>query len=295
MRKILSFVLVCGTILLIVTGCSLRDKSGGNNAGSDELAPVSSVAMGDEEANTLKDKTPIQLYFISEQGNKLSSETRYISNSEIAKGSAGVATAALKELIKGPAKGSLLQATIPQGTTVHSDVTIKDGIATVDLSKEFISKHAGGKKNEQMTLYSIVNTLTEIKDIKSVKFKVDGKVHKDFKGNYEIDIAYPRSAFLITSKPEETENAKSDQIKGNPSQPSIEKKTEPDKNYKGNPSQPSIEKKAEPDKNYNGNPAQPSVEKKTEPAKNDNDSEKNNNSDSKNDSNDVKTNVDLLE
>ncbi len=53
------------TILLIVTGCSLRDKSGGNNAGSDELAPVSSVAMGDEEANTLKDKTPIQLYLLA--------------------------------------------------------------------------------------------------------------------------------------------------------------------------------------------------------------------------------------
>lgn len=216
MRKLLSLILVCVIAATIFSGCGAY---GPDEQSSDELTPASSVSLGEDQASELKDKTPVRLYFINEQGNKLSPETRYISNADAAKGDAYFATAVLKELISGPAKGSLLKATIPQGTTVHSDITIKDGIATVDLSKEFIDKHPGGKKNEQLTLYSIVNTLTEIKDIKTVQFEVDGKVRKEFKGNYQIDIVYPRSAYLNTTQENEQDVVKieEDTAKGNKS------------------------------------------------------------------------------
>ncbi len=197
MRKILSLILVCLIAITIFSGCGASDPDSLN---SDELTPASSVSLGEDQASELKDKTPVRLYFISEQGNMLSPETRYISNEDAAKGSADFATAVLKELISGPAQGSLLKATIPQGTTVHSGVTIKDGVAVVDLSKEFVDKHPGGKKSEQLTLYSIVNTLTEITDIKTVQFEIEGKVKKEFKGNYQIDMAYPRSAYLNTTQ-----------------------------------------------------------------------------------------------
>ncbi len=209
MRKLLSFILTCGLIMTIFTGCALFDNTE-DTANSDELAPTSSVTMGDSQASAMKDKTPIQLYFINEQGNKLALETRYIDNAEVGKGSAFLATVVLKELVKGPSKGSQLQASIPAGTTVHTDVTIKDGVATVDLSKEFINKHPGGKKNEQLTLYSIVNTLTEIKEIKSVQFKIEGKVKKEFKGNYQIDVAYPRTSYLISAQPTGNSSSKVD-------------------------------------------------------------------------------------
>lgn len=203
MRKILSLILVCLLSMAIFSGCGENSTS----TGADELNPASSVSLGENGAAELKDKTPVKLYFINEQGNKLAPETRYISNTEVSKGTDSFATAIVKELITGPAKGSLLQATIPQGTKVHSNVTIKDGIATVDLSKEFIDKHPGGKKKEQLTLYSIVNSLTELSDIKSVQFKIEGKVKKEFKGNYQIDIAYPRSAYLnSTSIQEKTQD-----------------------------------------------------------------------------------------
>lgn len=209
MRKLLSFILTCGVIMTIFTGCALFDNTG-DTANSDELTPTSSVTMGDSQASVIKDKTPIQLYFINEQGNKLVLETRYIDNTEASKGNSYLATAILKELVKGPSKGSQLQASIPEGTTVHSDVSIKDGVATVDLSKEFINKHPGGKKKEQLTLYSIVNTLTEIKEIKSVQFKIEGKVKKEFKGNYQIDVAYPRTSYLISAQPTGNSSSKVD-------------------------------------------------------------------------------------
>lgn len=265
MRKILTFILVCGIMMTIFTGCALLDKFGADSVNNDELTPASSVTMGEDEASSLKDKSPVQLYFINEQGNKLSSETRYISNTETSKGNEYLATAILKELIKGPAKGSLLQASIPQGTTVHSNVTIKEGVATVDLSKVFIDKHPGGKKNEQLTLYSIVNTLTEISDIKSVQFKIDGTVKKEFKGSYQIDVLYPRSAYLISAQPEENSSSNINEDKGNTTQPSKEENKEPVK------------------------------QENKEPAKEDNTKDKKTNSDSNSNSEDVETNGDLLE
>lgn len=214
MRKLLSFILVCMVAMTIFTGCGLLDNTD-DTASIDELT---SGSLDDTEASVMKDKTPIQLYFVNEQGNKLSSETRYIDNAEANKGTASLATAVLKELIKGPAKGSQLKSAIPEGTTVHSDVIIKDGVATVDLSKEFINKHPGGKKQEQLTLYSIVNSLTEIKEIKSVQFKIEGKVKKEFKGSYQIDVAYPRTSYLI-SQPAGTNTSGIEGTKDNKDQP----------------------------------------------------------------------------
>ncbi len=205
MRKILSFILVCLITMTVFSGCG----SAGDSGSIDELTPASSVSLGENQAGELKDKTPYKLYFVNEQG-KLSPETRYINNTEVEKGTEYLATVLVKELISGPAKGSLFQAAIPKETKVHSDVKIKDGVATVDLSKEFIEKHQGGKKNEQLTLYSIVNTLTELKDVKSVQFRIDGKVKKEFKGSYQLDMAFPRSAYLNSVQTDEKDVIKLD-------------------------------------------------------------------------------------
>ncbi len=205
MRKILSFILVCLITMTVFSGCG----SAGDSGSIDELTPASSVSLGENQAGELKDKTPYKLYFVNEQG-KLSPETRYINNTDVEKGTEYLATVLVKELISGPAKGSLFQAAIPKETKVHSDVKIKDGVATVDLSKEFIEKHQGGKKNEQLTLYSIVNTLTELKDVKSVQFRIDGKVKKEFKGSYQLDMAFPRSAYLNSVQTDEKDVIKLD-------------------------------------------------------------------------------------
>lgn len=241
MRKIFCLVLVCVITMTLFAGCGSADKS----SGIDELTPASSVSLDENQAGELKNKAPYKLYFINEQG-KLAPETRYIDNAEVDKGSDNLATVLVKELISGPAKGSLLQATIPQETKVHSNVTIKGGIATVDLTKEFVDKHKGGKKNEQLTLYSIVNTLTELKDITSVQFHIDGKVRKEFKGSYQLDVAFPRSAYLNTSQPEEQDVIKLDEdsaSKGNTDKANINKdKTNIDNTNKDNAEKSNLKK-----------------------------------------------------
>ena len=64
----------------------------------------------------------------------------------------GVARDTIEELIKGPKTN--LSASIPTGTKLLG-INIKDDVAYVDFSKEFINNHSGGSAGELMTLYSI--------------------------------------------------------------------------------------------------------------------------------------------
>ena len=53
----------------------------------------------------------------------------------------------------------------------------------LDLSKEFIDNHTGGQEQENKTVYSIVNTLTELNEVVSVKILINGREDQAFKDN----------------------------------------------------------------------------------------------------------------
>jgi germination protein M len=91
------------------------------------------------------------------------------------------------ELIKGPASSDLY-ATIPEGTRVN-EVYIADDIVYVDLSEEVFKNHPGGSSGELMTVYSIVNSLTEISPIKGVQILVEGNERNSLVGH--VDISMP--------------------------------------------------------------------------------------------------------
>ena len=44
-----------------------------------------------------------------------------------------------------------------------------------------------------MTIYSIVNSLTQIKDIEKVQFKIEGQVKDRYKGNFKFDVPFSGS------------------------------------------------------------------------------------------------------
>jgi len=91
------------------------------------------------------------------------------------------------ELIKGP-ENSDFYPTIPEETQVN-EVYIVDDIAYIDLSREIFENHPGGSSGELMTVYSIVNTLTEIPPIKGVQILVGGNEMNSLVGH--IDISMP--------------------------------------------------------------------------------------------------------
>ncbi len=199
MRKVVSIVTLCMFILLTFSGCGILQKLGLQKT-EDELQPVSSIVMGEDEAKKLTDKVPVHLYFANDDNTKLMKEIRYIPMADAKQSTSHLASVIVKELIAGSSKERGYKATIPAGTKLLSPVAVKDGIATVDFSKEFKSKHPGGKDAEKMTIFSVVNSLTELKDIQKVKITIDGKVAKEYMGNYQFDVPFARSAGLISKE-----------------------------------------------------------------------------------------------
>jgi germination protein M len=199
MRRVVSVILLCIFSIIIFSGCGvLRDL--GLDESEDELRPVSSIVMGDEEAEAVSGKVPVYLYFANEDNTKLKLEVRYISAEAAKKDVGQMAGVVIEELIKGPTDTETYKATIPEGSKLRSPVVIKDGIATVDMSGEFKTRHPGGKDAEKLTIYSIVNSLTELKGIKKVKFTIDGKVLKEYMGNFKFDNPFPRSTGVISKE-----------------------------------------------------------------------------------------------
>lgn len=196
MRRYLCIVTVCIMILSFFTGCS----SGKFGLEDEESYPASSIALSEAEAEILSDKTPLLLYFPNEDFSKLKLEIRYIPMSE-AKSVNRLAEIIVNELIKGP-KVPGLKSSIPQETKLHSKIIIDGEVATVDFSKEFRDNHPDGKAQETMTIYSIVNSLTELKEINKVKFLIEGKSCPEFKGNFKFNKTFPRSTQLISKKTE---------------------------------------------------------------------------------------------
>lgn len=95
---------------------------------------------------------------------------------EIPKTSA-VATAAIRALLDGPNDKELgarpaMYTDIPDGTRLL-DLSIKDGVATIDLSAEF--EGGGGKASILGRLAQVVYTLTQFPTVDGVLFKLDGK------------------------------------------------------------------------------------------------------------------------
>ena len=116
-----------------------------------------------------EEKKYIKLYFSDLKAEHLIAEAREITVSQ----KETMEMRIIKELIKGPVNPNLTK-TIPQETKILS-VETKEGICFVNLSQEFKTRHSGGSAGEIMTIYSIVNSLTELENVDKVQFLVEGQ------------------------------------------------------------------------------------------------------------------------
>lgn len=93
---------------------------------------------------------------------------------------AAVARAALEALLDPEAtldRYRRLSSAIPSGTKLLG-IAIKDGIATVDLSREFES--GGGSSSSFYRLGQVVYTLTQFSTVNAVRFEVEGRTVTTF-------------------------------------------------------------------------------------------------------------------
>jgi len=112
------------------------------------------------------------------------------------------ATAALRALLAGPnstEKAAGLTTAIPIGTALRG-IVVRDGLATVDLTKAYES--GGGTLSMTARLAQVVYTLTQFPTVKGVTFKVEGKAVRVFGGEgIVLDHPQKRSDYESVTPP----------------------------------------------------------------------------------------------
>ena len=126
-----------------------------------------------------------KVYFSNEDATRLFPEKRQVL---LGAGPAADAAAIMSELLAGPHSATLLR-TIPPGTRLLNGYKI-DSTLGVDFTRELQANHPKGSTAELMTVYSIVNTMTEnLRDVVKVQILVEGEEIETLAGH--VDLAKP--------------------------------------------------------------------------------------------------------
>lgn len=154
---------------------------------------LSEGTLSGEEINLESDddcSTGMNLYFANKKKTKLVREYRKINITDTQPVEQYIVT----ELIKGP-RNENNSALLSSDTGVIS-VETTEGTCYVNFKQDFISKNMAASEVEKLTIYSLVNSLTEREHIKNVQFLIEGKKTDRF-GNMEIQNLYYRDETFI--------------------------------------------------------------------------------------------------
>ena len=145
-------------------------------------ATVGAAAPAPVAAATSGRKIKARLFYVAEGGTKLTSVER-----DVAYGEGPVEQA--REIISAqiaPVVEPLVSA-VPPGTALRAVFVTAGGEAFVDLSRDVVSAHPGGTLGELLTVYTIVNALTEnLPVVTAVQVLVDGKEMETLSGHIDL-------------------------------------------------------------------------------------------------------------
>ena len=128
----------------------------------------------------------VTLFFAAEDDDLLHKETREILAGPT---EADEAERALAELVRGSEAGFL--SPLPPQTRVRQVFIAKDGLATVDLSRDVAEGFAYGSTSELAAVYAVVNTLVyNFKSVKKVVLTVEGAERETLGGHVDLTRAF---------------------------------------------------------------------------------------------------------
>ena len=186
------FMIICIiSIMILVSGCATNRGDNGEPTITIDIPQENQFqevpVIAEEPVRGAGEAITIQLWFSDSNGRTLIAEEREISRYE------GIARATINELINGPNVNSVLLPTIPVGTVLRDINVRSDGLVIVDFSRELISNHIGGTTAEALTVYSIVNTLTQFPTVDRVQFLVEGQFVESLAGHMDLSQAISSS------------------------------------------------------------------------------------------------------
>ena len=167
-------------IILIVGGYFLinylkQDK------GEEEQSIVEEYTPQEEISEDQLRQTIVSLYFPNKETKELEPEARLLDIKEILE---NPYEKIVNLLIEGP-KDENKERIIPEYTKLLSSI-LDDDCLTLDFSSDFLNYDKTDEKAKENLIKSIVDTLTQLNEVNSIKILIDGAENEEFNEVYTI-------------------------------------------------------------------------------------------------------------
>ncbi len=130
----------------------------------------------------------VTLFYLSGAGNMFSPEQREIPFADSLQEQA---KQVVQQLLAGSRSGRV--SAIPSGVELRGLFITQQGLAYIDLSQELIANHPGGTCAEELTVYSLANTLiSNFPAVKKVQILVEGREIQSLAGHLDLTRPYGR-------------------------------------------------------------------------------------------------------
>ncbi|AFQ43546.1 N-acetylmuramoyl-L-alanine amidase [Desulfosporosinus meridiei] len=139
-----------------------------------------------QEGPPMISENSFKLYFSDDSLDSLVPEIRHINRSEWSRLDLSQKTSlVMSKLIQGPVSSKLSPTIAP--TTKLISVTTQNGLATINFSEEIRDDFTGGASGENMTIRSIIWSVTQIPGITGVRILVNGEFGDSIGGHILLD------------------------------------------------------------------------------------------------------------
>ncbi len=172
-------------IWFYVNGAQITDSKG-NHIGL--MSENSFVDNPGENIGNIQE-ADLTLYYASEEGDGLVKVVNKVYSSS----NVSMERMIVEQLLKQP-KTEGIQSAIPQGTQLIN-VSVLDGVCVVNFDNNFMTHNY--EITEEVVIYSIVNSLTELNTIKTVQIAVEGETNKVYREKYSLSEQYQRDLSFV--------------------------------------------------------------------------------------------------
>ena len=168
-KKIIAIITLILIILLVIFIY--------NNISIENVEEYQDYTPQEEISEEQMRQTKVILYFANAETGELEAETKIVDANLLIK---EPYKEIMNWLIKGPQSSNLIKL-IPEGTAMH-DIKVEKSCAAINLSNEFLNYET--EENKLKIINSIVNTLTNLKEIDSIRFLINGEENENLSEIY---------------------------------------------------------------------------------------------------------------
>ena len=166
----------------------------GTGSSRAERGPIQSTSASND-TESVASIIQVRLYVLARSGHNLATDDQEIPlEASLQRQASRVVQLLLRR-----------SASFPRGVELREVFITSQGVAYVDFSRELVQNHPGGSSAEELTVYSLSNTLiANFPAIKMVRILVEGREIPSIAGHLDLTLPYGRGPEYLKPASERT-------------------------------------------------------------------------------------------